>query len=211
MGKFTKPRSARNFRGTLYHYMEKHILFFRTSWKDGLSKKFALEYGLTCIIGKDDISVFWKYDITPWTENERWTFSKKHMEILYFLQVFWKMIFSKRSHRNMSFLVLSGKMVFVFAETQYFFFAQKMKDDFSKEILGDTVFSAYMQALKTWCWAPPPKKNQRYSSPTKIHLKMIDILVWHSRKGSNNSLYFYENLCRLFHILLFTKKIHSRH
>ena len=49
----------------------------------------------------------------------------------------------------MSFLVLSGKMVFVFAETQYFFFAEKMKDDFSKEILGDTVFSAYMQALKT--------------------------------------------------------------
>ena len=30
-----------------------------------------------CIIGADDISFSWKYDLTPWTENERWSPSKK--------------------------------------------------------------------------------------------------------------------------------------
>ena len=140
MGKFTKPRSARNFRGTLYHYMEKHILFFRTSWKDGLSKKFALEYGLTCIIGKDDISVFWKYDITPWTENERWTFSKNTWKYDIFFRCFEKWSFQKdhtgtwaflyylerwylflRKHNIFS-LQRKWKMIFLkkYSETQYF-------------------------------------------------------------------------------------------
>ena len=34
--------------------MENHIFFFQMSWKDGLSKKNALEYD-SCIIEKDDI------------------------------------------------------------------------------------------------------------------------------------------------------------
>ena len=132
----------------------------------------------------------WKYDIF-FRCFERWSFQKDHTgtwDFLYYLERW-----------------------YLFLRKHNIFFGQKMKDDLSKEILGDTVFSAYMQALKTWCWAYPPKKDQRWPSPTKIHLKMIDTLVWHFRKGSNNSVYFYENLCRLFHILLFTKKIHSRH
>ena len=59
-----------------YHCTENHIFFFRTSWKDGLSKKIALEYDLSCIIGKDDISFRRKYDLTRWVENERWSFLK---------------------------------------------------------------------------------------------------------------------------------------
>ena len=51
----------------------KHIFFFRTSWKDGLSKKLTLEFDLSCIIGKNDISFSRN---TPWTENERWSFRK---------------------------------------------------------------------------------------------------------------------------------------
>ena len=46
------------------HYTENHIFFFQTSWKDGLSEKIALEYDLSCIIGKDDISFSRKYDLT---------------------------------------------------------------------------------------------------------------------------------------------------
>ena len=34
-------------------------------------QKIALEYGLSCTIGKDDITFSRKYDLTPWTENER--------------------------------------------------------------------------------------------------------------------------------------------
>ena len=32
------------------------------------------------------------------------------------------------------------------------------------------------------------KKNQRWSHPAKIHLKVIDVLDWHPRKSSSNSL-----------------------
>ena len=34
-------------------------------------KKIALEYHLSCTIEKDDISFSQKYELTPWTENER--------------------------------------------------------------------------------------------------------------------------------------------
>ena len=53
---------------------------------------------------------------------------------------------------------------------------------------------------------PSAKKIQRWSSPAKIHLKVIDILGWHSRKSSNNSLYLYGVPYRRFHILLSIKK-----
>ena len=57
------------------HCMENHTFFFRTSWKDSLSKKFGLECDLSCIIWKDAVSFSetiiltlsqrntWKYDI----------------------------------------------------------------------------------------------------------------------------------------------------
>ena len=44
---------------------EKPLFFSHTSRKDGLSKKIALEYDLSCIIGKDDISFSRKHDLTP--------------------------------------------------------------------------------------------------------------------------------------------------
>ena len=50
------------------------------------------------------------------------------------------------------------------------------------------------------------KKNQRWSYPTKIHIKVIDVLDWHSRKSPNNSLYFHGGLCKRFHILISSEK-----
>ena len=76
---------------------ENHIFFFVTSWKDDLSKEIALEYDLSCIIAKDDFSFSRKYDLTLWTENEKWFFSKKHMEIWYFVRVFWNDNLSKKT------------------------------------------------------------------------------------------------------------------
>ena len=52
----------------------------------------------------------------------------------------------------------------------------------------------------------PAKKNQRWSYPTKIHIKVIDVLDWHSRKSPNNSLYFHGGLCKRFHILISSEK-----
>ena len=45
---------------------------------------------------------------------------------------------------------------------------------------------------------PSAKKNQRWSSPAKIRLKVINILDWRPRKSSNNYLYFYGDLYRRF-------------
>ena len=57
-------------------------------WKDGLPKKIALEYDLSYITSKDDISFSQKYDLILSTENERSSFSKQYMmEIWYFLYI----------------------------------------------------------------------------------------------------------------------------
>ena len=44
----------------------------------------------------------------------------------------------------MIFLVLSGKMIFLFPENIILFFGRKMKDDLSQEIHGNTIFSVCM-------------------------------------------------------------------
>ena len=71
------------------HCTKNLTLFLQMLWKDGISKKIALEYDLFCIIRKDDISFSRKYDFILKTENKKWSFSKKNMEI-YFFQMFWK-------------------------------------------------------------------------------------------------------------------------
>ena len=75
----------------------------------------------------------------------------------------WKMIFLKKIHRNMIFssnvlkrwsfqkgprwdmifLELSGKMVFFFKKTWYFFLRWKVRGDLSQEIHRNMIFSVY--------------------------------------------------------------------
>ena len=65
---------------------------------------------------KDDLSQknTWKYDI--------------------FFKCSEKMVFPKKLHWNMIFLVvLSGKMIFLFPENMILFFRRKMKDDLSQK------------------------------------------------------------------------------
>ena len=59
------------FRGFLKTLHEKPYFFFKMFSKNGLSKKVALEYYLSCIIRKDDISLSRKYDPILSAENER--------------------------------------------------------------------------------------------------------------------------------------------
>ena len=60
-----------------------------------------------------------------------------------------KMVFQKKLHWNMIFLVLLGKMKFLFPENMILFFRQKMKDDLSpKKIHGNMIFSS--NVLKRW-------------------------------------------------------------
>ena len=144
------------------------------------------------------------------------------------------MIFPKKSRRNMIFLVLSGKIIFLFPENIILFFRQKMKDDLSQQIHGiwyflqmprkhglskksragmwsflyiwkdggffseNMIFFLWTENER-WSFSRNPwrydifciyiciykcykyditllQKNQRWSSPEKIHLKLTDIL-----------------------------------
>ena len=172
------------------------ILFFRRKMKDDLSQKNT-----------------WKYDI--------------------FFKCSEKMVFPKKSHWNMIFLVLSGKMIFLFPENMILFFRRKMKDNlyqkkymeiwyFLQMPLKDSLSKkknlagiwSFLYYLEKWCFFPENmifflwtengrwsfsrntwkydifcigiyvtnmvspfcKKNQRWSSPGKIHLQVTDIL-----------------------------------
>ena len=101
----------------------------------------------------------------------------------------------------------NGKMAF-FPPRKHdiFFFGRIMKDDLAQEIHGNMILFLYTYRCYKHDIKPPCQKNHRWSSPAKIHLKIIDILDWHSRKSSNNSLHFYGDLYRQFQMLLSCEK-----
>ena len=98
------------------------------------------------------------------------------------------------------------KAFFPTREHDIFFFGRIMKDDLAQEIHGNMILFLYTYRCYKLDIKPPCQKNHRWSSPAKIHLKIIDILDWHSRKSSNNSLYFYGDLYRQFQMLLSCEK-----
>ena len=94
-----------------------------------------------------------------------------------------------------------------FPKTRYFFLGQEASDDLPQEIHGYMIFSVY----KYGCYKPGvtpscQKKNQRWSYPAKIHLKVIDFLDCHPGKSSNNSLYLHRDLYGRFHVMLSSQK-----
>ena len=65
-----------------------------------------------------------------------------------FSKCFENMVFPKKSHWNMIFLVLSGKMIFLFPENMILFFRHKMKDDLSqKNIWKYDIFYRYFRKM----------------------------------------------------------------
>ena len=170
----------------------KPYFFFQTSWKDRLSKQFALECELFCIIGKDDISFSWKYDLTP-DGKWRMIFLKKYTEIWYFLQMFWKDgLFEKDRAGIWSFLYYLERWGFFPPKTGYFFPGRKMTEMIFLKKYTETwyfLFDMFHTA------SPPP-----------YPLKVIDVLDRYLRKTSSNSVYFHEDLYRRFHILLSSEK-----
>ena len=83
--------------------------------------------------------------------------------------------FQKGPRRHMIFLVLPGKMVF-FPENIFFPWAKSARRPFSGNTWKYDIFCVHVWVLQTWRHAPPSKKNQRWSYPAKIHLKVIDVL-----------------------------------
>ena len=100
---------------SFFHYQEKWYFFFPKIWSYSLDGKWKIIF-LKKIHGNMIFSS---------NAQKRWSFQKK-------------------AHWNMIFLVLSRKIVFLSQKIRYFFFGQKMKDDFSQEIHGKMIISVYM-------------------------------------------------------------------
>ena len=145
-------------------------------------------------------------------ENERWSFSKKkkkkkekYTEIWYFLQTFWKDCLFKKRAGKLYFLYYLERWYF-FPNTLYFFLGWKVRDDLSQEKRENMMFSVYMYGCYRRGVTHLCQKNQRWCDPATTNLKVTDVLDWHSRKSSGNSLYFHRDLYRRFHVLLPNQK-----
>ena len=100
-------------------------------WKDGLSKRIALEYDLSYIMRKDGMSFSRKYDIFFTDEKWKMIFLKKYMQTWHFLYVGKdgisfsckyettllskkaKMTFSRKIHVKMTIPALLKKMIII--------------------------------------------------------------------------------------------------
>ena len=116
-----------------------------------------------------------------------------------------KMVFSKRAAlgHDLSCIIwrdgfFSGKQIFSLGDTWGMIFLKKYIEIW--------YFLCTRTGVTNVAPRPSVKKNQRCSYPANIHLKVIDVLDWHSIKSSSNSLYFHGDLYRRFHVLLSSEK-----
>ena len=86
------------------------------------------------------------------------------------------MVFPKKNlHWNMIFVVLSGKMIFFFKKYDIFSLDGKWEMIFRKKYMEIWYF-LYICINVSNMILPSCKKDRRWYSPEKIHLKVIDIL-----------------------------------
>ena len=119
-----------------------------------------------------------------------------------------KMVFPKWPCRHMIFLVLSGKMVLFSRRHDIFPWAESEKRPFGENTWKYDIFCVHVRVLQTLRHVSlsKKKKNQRWSYPSKIHLKVTGVLDQHPRKSSSNSLHFHGGLYRRFLALLSSDK-----
>ena len=164
--------------------MENHIFFFQTSWKDGLPKK--------------NCAGIWSFLYY----RERWYFFFPKNMILPFRRKMKDDLSQKNTRKYDIFFKCSEKMVFS-KGIALGFFPQK-HDIFSlegkwgmiffKKYTGVWTFLCIGTVVTNMMPRSSVKKNQRWSYPAKIHLRVIDVLDRHSRRSSSNSLYFHGDL-----------------
>ena len=129
------------------HCTKSHIFFFQMFWKDGLSKKLRWNMIFPVLSGK--MMFFPK--ILPYSLDAKWKMMllKKCMEIWYFLQMFWKDGLPKNHTGIWSFIVSSGKMIFLFPESTILFLRRKMKDNLSHK----------KKCVEIWYFLQMPQKD----------------------------------------------------
>ena len=160
-------------------------------WKDGYSKKIALEYDLSC-------RIFWKDD-TFFPENVILFFRRKMKDDLSPKNT-WKYdisfkcpektVFQKNCSGIWSFLYYLKRWCIFFPENMIpFLWTENERWSFSRNTWAYDIFCIYVWMLQTWYYPSAKKKkkkkkNQRWSSPKKNTLKGN----WHSRSFSSNKL-----------------------
>ena len=83
-------------------------------------KKIALEYDLSCIIRKDDISFSRNMILFLDTKRKMIFFKKIHENVIFSSGVLKRWSFQKNSRLNTNFFVTSGKLVFIFSKKYIF-------------------------------------------------------------------------------------------
>ena len=81
-----------------------------------------------------------------------------------------KVVFQKKFHRNLIFLVLLGKMKFLFPENMILFCRWKMKDHFSQKNAKKYIFCIFDKDGISFFYPSVKKAKMIYSQ--KIYLKM---------------------------------------
>ena len=137
---------------------------------------------------KDDLSQknTWKYD--------------------FFFKLSEKMVFSKRGRAGTWSPLYYLERWYFFPKTWYFVLGQEARDDLSQEIHGNMIFSVYTYGCYKRGATPLCQKISKMVLSRKRNLKVVDVLDWHPRKGSSNSLYFHGDLYERFHVLLSSEK-----
>ena len=162
-------------------------------------KKNALKYDLSCIIGKNDIfRQKMKVDLSR----------KKYMKIWYFLQMFWKDGLFKKIYLEYDITCIIWKGGLFPRKNDIFSLDGKWKMILLKKCMAIWYFLYIRIAVSNMISCPSAKKKSKIilQKKSKLHLKVIDILDWHSRKSSNNSLYFYGDLYKCSYIAFQKKK-----
>ena len=133
-----------------------------------------------------------------------------------------KMVFPKKLYWNMIFLISWEKMAFIFPVNGIFFTDGKWKMIFLKKYMeiwcflyigkGGISFSYKYEITLLSNYTFLKYNLQDYISgiteKDEIHPRKDDIgiLDWYSTKSSNDSMYFYGDLFKCFHILLSNEK-----
>ena len=124
--------------------------------------------------------------------------------MIYSSNVLKRWSFLKKSRWNMIFLPSSGKITFLFPENMIFC-GRKIKDDLSQKIHGNTIFYVCSVKMVLLFHAnmklPFCQKNRDDLFPKNTPKDDISILDRYSRNSFNDSLYFYGDLSKCFHIL----------
>ena len=135
--------------------------FGNTAWKTKFSfsrrpkkmvflKKIALEYDLSCIVGKDHVSFPNKMILHLRRKMKGDLSQKKYTKIWHFIQIFWKDgLFKKGRRWDMIFLVLSGKMVFFPWKHDIFPLGRKWEMTFSRNTWKYDIFCVHVRVLQT--------------------------------------------------------------